>query len=146
MPAQFKLGEINKELRQLIKLGLPLAIGELSGVLMSLIDTAMIGDCGASSVAAAGVGRAVFLFLTLVGIGTVVMTAPLVATANEGADKSAVKRLLYGGAIAGVLLGAIIGIVLCVINFNFYALRQSPEVCALAVPYLWAYVIVLVYI
>ena len=93
----FTWQEIRTEVSEVLRLGLPLAVAELSGVLMSLIGGAMLGTTGATAVAAVGIGRPVFLFAALIGIGGVIMTAPLVAAANENNDKTEVKRLLYVG-------------------------------------------------
>lgn len=138
MFSRFTLSEIKTEVRELLKLGIPLAIAELSGVLMSLIGTAMLGSTGAAAVAAVGIGRPVYLFAALIGIGGVILTAPLVAAATEKKDLVSVKRLLYIGGIVAIGLSAVLSGLLIFLIYNFHFLHQPPEVAALAVPFLWA--------
>ncbi len=134
----FKITEIRTEIYEVLRLGIPLAVAELSGVLMSLIGGAMVGTKGAAAVAAIGIGRPVYLFAALIGIGGVVMTAPLVAAANEDGDKTAIKRLLYVGGAVAVGLALLLVLLLVALIFNFDYLKQPAEVAAMAVPFLWA--------
>ena len=53
------------EIKNLLILSAPIAIGELSGVLMNLIDALMIGHLGAESVAAVSAANAVYLFFVI---------------------------------------------------------------------------------
>ena len=129
---------LRQEMRAVLRLGIPLMIAELSGVLMSLIGTAMVGGVSTTAVAAAGIARPVYLFFALFGIGSAVMTAPLVAIANEQSDKTAVKNILYFGGAVGVLLSLVLCGMTCVIAAHFDYLQQPPDVTAAAVPYLWA--------
>ena len=138
MLSRFTLSEIKAETRELLKLGIPLAIAELSGVLMSLIGTAMLGSTGATAVAAVGIGRPVYLFAALIGIGGVILTAPLVAAANEKKDFVSVKRLLYIGGVVAIGLSVLLSGLLIFLIYHFDFLKQPPEVAALAVPFLWA--------
>ncbi len=129
---------LRQEMRAILRLGVPLMIAELSGVFMSLIGTAMVGGVSTTAVAAAGIARPVYLFFALFGIGSAVMTAPLVAIANEQTDKTAVKNILYFGGAVGALLSLVLCGMTCAIALNFNYLQQPPDVTAAAVPYLWA--------
>ncbi len=134
----FKLAEIRAEIYEILRLGVPLAVAELSGVLMSLIGGAMLGTTGVTAVAAIGIGRPVYLFAALIGIGGVIMTAPLVAAANEENNKKEVKRLLYVGGAVAIGLSLCLILLLVALIFNFHYLNQPTEVAAMATPFLWA--------
>lgn len=129
---------LRNEWRAIITLGLPLAIAELSGILLNVIDTAMIGSLGAASVAAVSIATSVFLQITLLGIGAMIMSSPLSATALEQNDFVALKKLLVGGIYTAVSLGTILGAILCFANLNFSWLGQTAEITAQAQGYLWA--------
>lgn len=129
---------IRGEWRALITLGLPLAIAELSGILLNIIDTAMIGGLGAASVAAVSIATSVFLQITLLGIGAMIMSSPLSATALEQNDFVMLKKLLLGGIYVALGLGVILAAVLCFANLHFEWLGQSEDITMNAKNYLWA--------
>jgi multidrug resistance protein, MATE family len=129
---------LRKEWRALITLGLPLAIAELSGIMLNIIDTAMIGNLGAESVAAVSIATSVFLQITLLGIGAMIMSSPLSATALEQEDFFTLKKLLVGGAYTAVGLAAVLMAIMCLANLNFELLGQTATITASAKNYLWA--------
>ena len=129
---------LRNEWRAIITLGLPLAIAELSGILLNVIDTAMIGNLGAASVAAVSIATSVFLQITLLGIGAMIMSSPLSATALEQNDFLTLKKLLAGGIYTAIGLGTVLCAILCFANFNFDWLGQTPEITVQAQNYLWA--------
>jgi MATE family multidrug resistance protein len=129
---------IRSEWRALITLGLPLAIAEMSGILLNIIDTAMIGGLGAASVAAVSIATSVFLQITLLGIGAMIMSSPLSATALEQNDFVTLKKLLVGGVYVALGLGAILTAILCFANLYFEWLGQSEAITMNAKNYLWA--------
>ncbi len=125
------------ELRILIHLGLPIALAELSSMLLATLGTFMIGQVNVTDVAAAGATNPIFWLIALIGIGGLSMTSPLVAAADERNDPAEVKRILYAGGITSLLFALLEGIVLIVIASNFELLGHEQDVARLAQPYLW---------
>jgi len=128
---------LKSELRILIALGLPIALAELSGMILATLGTYMIGQVGVTDVAAAGATNPIFWLVALIGIGGLSMTSPLVAAADERGDAAEVKRLLFASSITSLFFALAEGVVLTVLNLNFQILGHKADVAGLASPYLW---------
>jgi len=74
------------ELRELLKLGVPMAATQLAMFLVFTIDILMIGRIGPAAIAASSLGAVVYFFLWMVGSGPVMAVSPLVSQAL-GADQ-----------------------------------------------------------
>ena len=131
------------ELKEILTLGLPIAIAQIGGMLSGVISTSFLGELGALPVAAMGAANPVFWIVALIGIGALSMTSPLVAAAQERGDEGEVKRLLYASTILAVLLAVVQIIILLFIGQNFHLLGYTPEVAAAALPFLWLMIPVL---
>jgi multidrug resistance protein, MATE family len=130
--------QIKSELRALFRLGLPIAVAELSGMAMAVITTFMLGQTGATPVAAVGAVNPIFWLVALVGLGSLSMTSPLVAAANERGDTAEIKRILVASSIMALLFALLQAVLLSVLNLNFHILGHDPEVAVPARPFLWA--------
>lgn len=125
------------ELRQLVHLGLPIALAELGTMVLATLGTFMIGKISVSDVAAAGATNPIFWLIALIGAGGLSMTSPLAAAADEGDDPAELKRILYASSITALGFALVEGLVLILVVSNFHLLGHKQEVAALAVPYLW---------
>ena len=128
---------LKSELRILIKLGLPIALAELSGMVLATLGTYMIGQIGVTDVAAAGAANPIFWLVALIGIGGLSMTSPLVAAADERDEPAEVKRILFASSITSLLFAGIEILFLGLLNLNFHLLGHQTDVATLAQPYLW---------
>jgi MATE family multidrug resistance protein len=131
------LQSFRAELRILLHLGLPIALAELSTMLLATLGTFMIGQVNVTDVAAAGATNPVFWLIALIGIGGLSMTSPLVAAADERNDPAEVKRILIASGITSLFFALLEGAVLMVIALNFHWLGHEQDVARLAQPYLW---------
>jgi len=100
--------ETKSEIKKLLQLSIPIAIGELSGVLMNLIDALMIGPLGTEAVAAVSAANAVYLLFSILGIGASLVIAPMVSTAFSQKDLGKCRSLWYGGVIFSSVLAIIL--------------------------------------
>lgn len=116
------------EIKNLLILSAPIAIGELSGVLMNLIDALMIGHLGAESVAAVSAANAVYLFFVILGIGASLVTAPMVATAYARTNIIRCRSLWYGGLIFAFSFAFILMFLLGIAAWQFHLFDQEPGV------------------
>ena len=86
-----------RELRQLLRLAGPLILGYVGGQLMGLVDTAMVGRLGATSLAGVGIGNGIYFTVSCLGIGCVAgMEAPVAQALGAGEHERA-RRLLWQG-------------------------------------------------
>lgn len=117
--------ETKTEIKKLLQLSIPIAIGELSGVLMNLIDALMIGHLGAEAIAAVSAANAVYLMFAILGIGASLVTAPMVATAFAQKDMERCRSLWYGGTIFAFVLAFFLMLTLGIVAWNFEWLGQE---------------------
>ncbi|MEY3416658.1 MAG: hypothetical protein RL060_769 [Bacteroidota bacterium] len=100
--------ETKNEIKKLLQLSIPIAIGELSGVLMNLIDALMIGPLGTEAVAAVSAANAVYLLFSILGIGCSLVMAPMVATSFAQKDFKKCRSLWYGGVLFAIVLALVL--------------------------------------
>ena len=111
-------------------------LGELSGILMGLAGTVMIGQLGETALAAHGVASVIFVLSMLLIWGGVRMVPTPVAEAHELRDGPRVRTLVHAGFWLCVFFTLIAAPLLWIGIESFEYLKQDPEVAALAVEYL----------
>lgn len=104
------------EVRHTLRLGWPIILGNLTQMLLGIIDSAMVGAIHSSQLAAASFVNNLITIPLILGIGLTMAISPLVANAMGEDDKDKPLRILYNGLwIVGIVaLLMAIGIHLCV--------------------------------
>ena len=69
------------EVRRLLRLALPVAISHLGGMMMGVVDTAMLGRVGTAEVAASTLGHIVIMFVMLPMMGVLMGSDPMMSQA-----------------------------------------------------------------
>ena len=72
---------VSVEIRELLRLSIPISIAQFGLVVMSLVDTAAIGRVSVADLAGAGIGRSIGFGVVIVGIGVAAGLEPLAAQA-----------------------------------------------------------------
>lgn len=90
-------GPIALELRGLWQLALPIAGASLGNNLLSVADTIIVGHAGRTSLAAVGLGNAVFFAVTVLGFGTMLGLDPLIAQAVGAGEARRARSLMWQG-------------------------------------------------
>ncbi len=126
------------EMRALLRLAGPIVVGQLGGIAMNTTDTIMVGPLGAQSLAAAGLGNAIFMSLLMVCTGMLMGMSPLVSQAFGAGDRRECRRVM----VQGLWLAALLAVPMTVIPLFGLpiarALGQPEEVSLLAGGYLAA--------
>src|SRR5487761_1252288 len=78
-PWPASLPSLQRELRSLLALALPGVMAELGWMLMSVVDTAMVGRLSAAAIGAVGLGSVLYYSIVLFGMGLLLSMDPLVA-------------------------------------------------------------------
>ncbi len=101
---------LRAELPPLLSLALPLILGELGWMAMSVVDTAMLGHAPGSAVALAASALAQVLFNTLAfGVGGVLLALDtLMSQALGERDQTAANRWLLHGLLMALALAALL--------------------------------------
>ena len=86
-------------LKDLVRIALPMIVGQLAFASMSFIDTVLMGKLGVEVLAGGGLGAVVYQFFYIVGIGMLVATANLIAFAKGECNALAIQRALLSGTV-----------------------------------------------
>jgi multidrug resistance protein, MATE family len=124
------------QLRATFTLALPLMLGELSGMLMGVASTMMVGHLGETALAGLSIATVVFIIAMLLIWGSVRMVPTPVAEAHELRDGERVKTLSLAGLAMGGVFAVVASALLHIGIVHFDYLGQDPEVANIAVAYL----------
>jgi MATE family multidrug resistance protein len=122
--------------RQILQLAYPIVLGQISHILITVADNTMIGNYSSLSLAAATFANALFATVMMFGIAGTWVITPLVATAQASGNIAECRTWLRHSLAVYPLLGVIFCAAIVVLGFFANQFGQSPEVVALAVPYL----------
>ena len=108
----------------------------LGHTFVAFADNIMVGQLGTAELAAVSLGNS-FVFIAMsLGIGFSTAITPIVAEADGAKDKGAAKSALKHGLLLCVILGVSLFGLILLAKPLVYHMDQSPEVIALALPYL----------
>jgi multidrug resistance protein, MATE family len=126
------------ELRELLRLALPVAAAQAGIALMGVVDTAVVGRLGAAALGAVGLANGIFIAVAVIGMGTVMALDPLIAQAFGARDGPRTRALLWQGAWLALLVSAVLAVPLAFAPRLIDAARIEPEVARGAKQFLWA--------
>ena len=106
---------VSEELRALSKLSGPLVLTNLGNMLLALVDVAVVGRLGETSIAAAGLGNAIFFTTTLFGVGVLFGLDPLLAQAIGAKEPERAARAFVSGVHAAILVSIPLVLVILVL-------------------------------
>ena len=93
-----------QEVKHTLRLGWPIILGNLSQMLLGVIDSAMVGAIHSSQLAAASFVNNIISIPLILGIGLTMAISPLVANAMGEGDRDKPLRILYNGLwIVGIV-------------------------------------------
>ncbi|MBP7370478.1 MAG: MATE family efflux transporter [Arenimonas sp.] len=118
-PSQWQ--RLKQEARVSFKLGLPIALGQLASMAMSVVDTVLAGRHGSLTLAAVALGSAIWSLSILICVGLMMAIPPTVSQLN-GAGKRAEIGPIWRQAL---WLAVFVGI------FLFAFMRWSPQLLVL---------------
>jgi MATE family multidrug resistance protein len=137
----FLLKNINKEkfkehLKSLVKLALPVSIGQLGHIMLGVVDSFMVGRLGAEPLAAAALANGLFFLIMVFGIGMSHAITALVAIAYGENKKEECGIIARQGLIVNLFFGIILTVLTYLAAELVYSLDQDPVVAELTESYL----------
>ncbi len=122
-------------LRPTLLLAYPVVLSQLGHVLVGVCDSVMVGQLGKLPLDAVGMGVSVTTLLLVLGLGISMGSVPRVAAANGRGDEAFLGRLLVGTVWLNTLVGVVLMGLSQLLPLLLPLLKQSPEVVALATPW-----------
>lgn len=105
-----KWQRLKQESRISFKLGLPIALGQLASMAMSIVDTLLAGQHHSITLAAVALGSAIWSLAMLICIGLMMAIPPTVSQLNGAGKRAEIgpiwRQALWLAVIVGVLLFA----------------------------------------
>ena len=124
------------DVRRLWSLALPVVVVQLGMMLMGVVTTVMVGHVSATDLAAAALGNLCFVWLALLGWGTLMGLDPIVAQAHGADDREAVARGVQRGVVLAAGAGVVTALLFLPVRPALVLLRQPADVVPLAARYL----------
>ncbi|TVP81804.1 MAG: MATE family efflux transporter [Puniceicoccaceae bacterium] len=125
-----------KENKKTLALAFPIIAGQLSQMLMGLVDTLMIGRLGTVELAAAAFVNVLFFLAFVPAIGWFAAVSVQVSHAYGANRQAESAESFRNGLLASVLIGLVLSCLLLAAIPLLGLLRQPPEVVAMTPPYL----------
>jgi MATE family multidrug resistance protein len=129
------LADYLREARATLTLAAPIIVGQVSQMLMGVIDSAMIGHAGTVPLAAASFGNSVFTVFYVLGIGLMIPVSIFVARARGAQQPREAGEYLRHGMALAIVFGALETIVMVGLSTQLDRFGQPPEVVAIVIPF-----------
>ena len=140
------IGKYGRNYASLLKLALPIIVGQLGGIITGLADTIMVGQHSTAELAAASFVNNVLNTFIIFGTGFSFALTPLVGE-NLARDKRyVVSAWLKNGVVANLLLSIVLMGILTLIYFNVERMGQPAELYPLIKPYFVVSMISIIFI
>ena len=123
------------ELSQTLALALPITVGQVSQILMSITDCVMIGHVGRVPLAASAFAGSVFGLFFIAGAGLLVPVSILVARAHGARRPEECTDWLRHGLAVALVVSLLEALVMVALATQLHRLGQPPEVIAAANPF-----------
>ena len=129
------IGKYKNNYVSLLRLALPIIIGQLGGIITGLADTIMVGQHSTEELAASSFVNNVLNTFIIFGTGFSFALTPLVGENLARNKKYVVSAWLKNSIVANLLLAIIMTGILVVIYFNIHLFGQPAELLPLIEPY-----------
>jgi len=128
--------EIKTEIKETLRLAIPLASAQVGQAATGFVDTIMMGWLGQESIAAGGLGAITFSTLLITTMGVVVGISPLVAEAYGSNNPQRIQQLTRQGIWLSLVFSLPVMILLAQMETLMHYLGQAENVIKLAGVYL----------
>lgn len=121
--------------QSIIKLGIPIIIGQLGSIAQQFADTIMVGQYGTMELAAAGFVNNIFNFVIYFMLGISYASTPVIGALYGKNDNRGVAQSLIDSIVVNFLFSLVIVALLLLLYHNISILQQPEEIMPYALPY-----------
>ena len=129
---------------KIIRLGLPILVGQAGVVVLAFADTAMVGHYDTESLAAASFVNNLFNMAMFTIMGFALGITPMLGAQYGRGEHAAMGATLRAGIIVNIAFTLLVTAIMTVIYFNLHRLGQPPQLLPLIRPYYLLYLVSLV--
>ena len=123
------------ELRQLVRIAVPVVVVQVGLMFMGVVDTVLVGHVSAEALAAVSIGNLYFYNAIVVAMGTLMSLDPLVSQAVGARDDAGVTRAIQRGLLLSAILSVPTILVMLPAHAVVTAFRQPAAVIPDAAAY-----------
>ncbi len=127
---------LKKEIKTLITLSIPICVGQLGQMLMSIVDNVMVGRVGAQALAAASIANALFMLIMVVGFGITIAVTPLTAMAYGAGREKECGVVLRQGLLVNMAFGVFFCVITYILAEGIAFMNQPAEIVGPATLYM----------
>ena len=124
-----------EDYKAILRLGLPIVIGQLGIVIVGLADNMMVGQYATLDLAAASFVNSVFNIPILFGLGFSYGLTPLVGQFFGKRDKFKIGQLLRNSLLVNGCIGLLMTVLMFIMYLNIDRMGQPEELLPLIRPY-----------
>ena len=121
--------------QQIIRLGLPIIVGQAGMIVVGFADSIMVGNYGTNELSSASFVNNVFNMANLACMGFSYGITPLVGALFSKGKHFEIGELMRNALVLNVLYTLLIISVMCLLYFNIDSLGQPEELMPLIKPY-----------
>jgi MATE family multidrug resistance protein len=125
------------ELRELMRLALPLALAQAGQAFMGLVDTAVLGWYSPAAQAGTGLGNSLSFTVVYLGMGVMLALDPLVSQAIGAGDVVRAKTHYWQGVWLALLTSVGVMALVALIPMALVPAGVGAEVASVASDYIW---------
>ena len=129
------MGRVRREVRKLVALATPVALTQLSAMLLWTVDLLMVGHVGLVHLNAVSLGRIWVMGTTVVASGLLFGLDPIAAQAHGARDRDRLGRVLLHGSALALAASVPVALLWLATGPILAAFGQDPETVALAARY-----------
>ena len=120
----------------LIRLGVPIMVGNIGHIVLSFADTLMIGHYGMKELAAASFINTLVILLIIFALGYSLGLTPIVGSRYGRGEQSTIGQVVRQALVANLLLSVLLVVLAALLYFNIERLGQPEELLPMMRPYL----------
>lgn len=121
--------------KSLIKLGIPIIIGQIGMIILGFADTLMIGRYSTQALGAAGFTNNLFNLVIIGSTGFAYGLTPLISSAFSQRKTQAIGRLLKNALVVNFTVALLLTAIMTLVYWNIEALNQPQQLIPLIKPY-----------
>ena len=133
----FTYANLTERYGALVRLGVPIVVGQIGNVVLGFADTIMVGHHSMEELAAASFVNTMFLLVVIFATGFSYGLTPVVGSLFGQGDAGAIGRAVKNSLAANLALSAVLVAVCSAFCLNIHRFGQPEELLPLMRPYLW---------
>ena len=133
----FTLAKLDERYGALVRLGVPIVVGQIGNVVLGFADTLMVGHHSMEELAAASFVNTMFTLVVLFATGFSYGLTPVVGSLFGRGEKEKIGGAVKNSLAANLVLSAALVAVTTAFCMNIHRFGQPEELLPLMRPYLW---------